>query len=252
MAKVLLHCEQAGVPSKAFSLAASSRLRSLAKRIPLPPSTAFFEPTSNANSLKLLTALQLPLIVSQPPTEHPLVSYSTPNIHELQTLFQTVAFSDSPMFEPGAWFDGITVSADQLSLRLPSWVINEGVAQMAIRLLPIIGTLFVKSGSKGVLVVQRVSGVDKVARWNQLRAIKGTLVVRSSSTPSEAVVLRHYPALSLDDKDVGTVTGAGDSLAGAMLSALVSDLDPSVPSQLDQIVDLAQRYASSLLPWLTA
>ncbi|GAA5949680.1 hypothetical protein JCM3765_002752 [Sporobolomyces pararoseus] len=222
MAKLLVHCEQAGIPT-------------------------FFEPTSNANSLKVLTALQQPCITSLPPTEHPYVTYSTPNIHELQTLFQTVAFSESPVFEAGSWFDGITVSADQLSLRLPSWVVNEGVAQMAIRLLPIVGTLFVKSGSKGVLVVQRVSGVDRVSRWKQLRPTKGTVVVGSSSTPSEAVVIRHYDALSLEEKEVGTVTGAGDSLCGAMLVALVSNLDPSVPSELDRIVDMAQRAAINTL-----
>jgi pseudouridine-5'-phosphate glycosidase/pseudouridine kinase len=205
------------------------------------PLSAFFEPTSNANSLKLLAALQQPLVTSLPPVESPYVTYSTPNIHELQTLFESVSFSDSPAFEAGSWFDGITVSADQLSLRLPSWVVNEGVAQMAIRLLPIVGTLFVKSGSKGVLVVQRVSGVDKVARWKQLRPTKGTVVVGSSSTPSEAVVIRHYAALAFDESEMGTVTGAGDSLLGALLATLISDLDPSVPSDLDRIVDIAQR-----------
>ncbi|GAA5908122.1 pseudouridine-5'-phosphate glycosidase family protein [Sporobolomyces salmoneus] len=222
MARVLVHCGQFDI-------------------------LTFFEPTSNANSLKLLTALQQPLITSLPPTGHPLVTYSTPNIHELQTLFQNVAFSDSSIFEPGQWFDGITVSADQLSLRLPSWVVNEGVAQMAVRLLPIIGTLFVKSGSKGVLVVQRVSGVDRVSRWKQLRPVKGTVVVGSSATPSEAVVIRHYSALTLDENEMGSVTGAGDSLAGATLAALVSNLDPIVPSELDKIVDLAQRAAINTL-----
>ncbi|GAA6063003.1 hypothetical protein JCM10212_002644 [Sporobolomyces blumeae] len=222
IARVLLYCQEAGLPT-------------------------FFEPTSNANSLKLLKALQNPVLASVPPPAHPFVSYATPNIHELQTLFQEVAFSDSTMFEPGAWFDGITVHADQLSLRLPSWVVNEGVAQMAIRLLPVVGTLFVKSGSKGVLIVQRVSGVDPVARWKSLRAEKGTVVVASRTTPSEAIVLRHYAALALDESEMGSVTGAGDSLAGAMLAAMVHGLDASIPRDLDRIVDLAQRAAINTL-----
>lgn len=112
---------------------------------------------------------------------------------------------------------------------------------MAIRLLPLVGTLFVKSGSKGVLVVQRVSGVDNVSRWKRLHPAKGTLVVGSSATPSEAIAIRHYPALTLDEKEMGSVTGAGDSLAGAMLASFVSRMDPSAPSELDSIVDLAQR-----------
>ncbi|GAA5922392.1 pseudouridine-5'-phosphate glycosidase family protein [Sporobolomyces koalae] len=222
MAQVLAHCEQSGIPT-------------------------FFEPTSNANSLKLLTALQQPALTSLPRSEHAFVTYSTPNIHELQTLFQSVAFSESEVLEAGSWFDGITVSADQISLRLPSWVVADGVAQMAIRLLPIVGTLFVKSGSKGVLVVQRVSGVDAVAQWKQLRPVKGTAVISSSTTPSEAVVLRHYDALTLDEKEIGTVTGAGDSLAGAILAAMVSNLDPANPRDLDRIVNLAQSAAVNTL-----
>ncbi|GAA5840467.1 hypothetical protein JCM5353_001121 [Sporobolomyces roseus] len=222
MAALVLHCEKSGTPT-------------------------FFEPTSNANSLKLLTALQQPLISSLPPSEHPFVTYATPNIHELQTLFEAVSFSDSPIFEPGTWFDGITVSADQLSLRLPSWVANEGVAQMAIRLLPIVNTLFVKSGAKGVLVVQRVSGVEAVSNWKRLRPVKGTVVVGSSSTPSEAVVLRYYEGLKIGEGEIGTVTGAGDSLAGAILSSIVSKLDPTTPQDLDRIIDLAQRAAVNTL-----
>jgi len=112
---------------------------------------------------------------------------------------------------------------------------------MAIRLLPIVNTLFVKSGAKGVLVVQRVSGVEAVSNWKRLRPVKGTVVVGSSSTPSEAVVLRYHEGLKIGEGEIGTVTGAGDSLAGAILSSIVSKLDPTVPQDLDRIIDLAQQ-----------
>ncbi|GAA5902185.1 hypothetical protein JCM5296_006623 [Sporobolomyces johnsonii] len=225
IAKVLVHCEKAGI-------------------------STFFEPTSNANSLKLLTALKTSAVASVLPLAHPLVSFATPNIHELTTLFQHVAFSDdSDLYAPGTWWDHITVPADQLSLRLPPWAVAEGVAQMALRLLPVIGTLFLKSGSRGVLVVQRVSGVDTVAQWTKHTEgkKKGTVVVVSAATPSEAVVLRHYPALELDGDEVRTVTGAGDNLAGAILAAVVRGLDPAAPRDLDRIVDLAQRAAVGTL-----
>ncbi|GAA5861527.1 hypothetical protein JCM1840_005399 [Sporobolomyces johnsonii] len=58
--------------------------------------------------------------------------------------------------------------------------------------------------------------------------------------PSEAVVLRHYPAPELDGDEVWTVTGAGDNLAGAILAMVVRGLDPAAPRDLDRIVDLAQ------------
>lgn len=117
----------------------------------------------------------------------------------------------------------------------------------AIRLLPIFNTLFVKSGERGVLVVQRVSGVDAVSAWKNEPKRKGTVVVPSGATPSEAVILRHYAALPLEGAEEGNVTGAGDNLAGAVIAAVVRGLDPAVPKDLDRIVDLAQRAAIGAL-----
>lgn len=113
---------------------------------------------------------------------------------------------------------------------------------MAVRLIStsLFGSLVVKSGSRGVLVIQRVSGVDNVAAWSSLPSGKGTVVVRSTQ-PSEAVILRHYPALELEERQIGTVTGAGDNLAGAILAGFVRGLSPFVPHELDRLVDLGQK-----------
>ncbi|KAK4332432.1 LOW QUALITY PROTEIN: hypothetical protein RTBOTA2_000596 [Rhodotorula toruloides] len=74
-----------------------------------------------------------------------------------------------------------------------------------------------KSGSRGVLVVQRVSGVDNVAAWSSL----SSPMAPSSSQANELVTLRHHPAPELNERQTGTVTGAGDNLAGAILAGLV-------------------------------
>ncbi|GAA5914789.1 hypothetical protein JCM8208_005703 [Rhodotorula glutinis] len=222
MVDVLLHCEKEGLPT-------------------------FFEPTSNAKSLKILSALESPAVAALGPLSTPLVSFSAPNIHELHALYDVVAFSEHSVYTPGAWFDDITVPAQDLSVLLPSWATSTGAAQMAVRLLPVVRTLFVKSGAEGVLVVQRVSGVDLVAAWRSLPRRKGTVVVPNAASPAEAVVLRHYPALKLDAGEVVGVTGAGDNLAGATLAAMVRGLRADVPSELDRIVDLAQRAAVGAL-----
>ncbi|KAJ8296863.1 Pseudouridine-metabolizing bifunctional protein C1861.05 [Rhodotorula toruloides] len=211
--------------------------------------STFFEPTSNAKALQLLRALEKkPQLASILPATSSYVSFSAPNIHELSHLYQHIAFSDHPLYNSAPWFDHVTVPAHDLSLRLPKWVIDEGVAQMAVRLIStsLFGSLFIKSGSRGVLVVQRVSGVDNVAAWSSLPSRKGTVVVRSSQ-PSEAIVLRHYPALELDERQVGTVTGAGDNLAGAILAGLVRGLSPFIPHELDRLVDVGQRAAVATL-----
>ncbi|GAA6046799.1 hypothetical protein NBRC10513_001581 [Rhodotorula toruloides] len=209
----------------------------------------FFEPTSNAKALQLLRALEKkPHLASLLPATSSYVSFSAPNIHELSHLYQHIAFSDHPLYNSAPWFDHVTVPAHDLSLRLPKWIIDEGVAQMAVRLIStsLFGSLLIKSGSRGVLVVQRVSGVDNVAAWSSLPSRKGTVVVRSTQ-PSDAVVLRHYPALELDERQVGTVTGAGDNLAGAILAGLVRRLSPFVPDELDRLANLGQRAAVATL-----
>jgi pseudouridine-5'-phosphate glycosidase/pseudouridine kinase len=126
---------------------------------------------------------------------------------------------------------------------MPEWIINEGIVQMAVSLLPIINTLFVKSGSRGVLVVQRVSGEQAVHEWKAetARIPKGLLVAAATSGPAEAVVIRHFPALELPDNEVVSVTGAGDNLAGAMLAAISRGLKTSKPHDLEQIVEIGQR-----------
>lgn len=112
---------------------------------------------------------------------------------------------------------------------------------MAVQLLPVFGTLFVKSGSRGVLVVQRVSGEENVRRWQDEGERKGLVIAASSTGPAEAVVLRHYPALELEEEEVSNVTGAGDNLAGAMLAGMARGLSADRPEDLDRIVEMAQR-----------
>ncbi|KAL8291460.1 hypothetical protein RQP46_002438 [Phenoliferia psychrophenolica] len=111
----------------------------------------FFEPTSDAKALRVLQAVE----VTINKTNKPLVSYATPNIHELAALYQHTQSEDNEqhrVYSPGMWFDSINVNADLLATRLPAWVLEEGVVQMAVQLLPVINTIFVKSGSRGVVV----------------------------------------------------------------------------------------------------
>ncbi|GAA5835197.1 hypothetical protein JCM11251_006641 [Rhodosporidiobolus azoricus] len=222
MADVLKYCEKEGIAT-------------------------FFEPTSNAKSLSLLKALQSPALASLLPLEKSPVSLSAPNTYELAHLFDHVAFAEHEAFSYPDWLSAITVRADDLALRLPKWVVEEGVAVQAVRLLPIFNTLFVKSGERGVLVVQRVSGVEAVAAWKKEAKRKGTVVALSGATSSEAIVLRHYPALPLEEAHQGNVTGAGDNLAGAVIAAVVRGWNPASPRDLDRIVDLAQRAAIGAL-----
>lgn len=139
------------------------------------------------------------------------------------------------------WFDQINVSSNSLAIRLPNWIVEEGIVQMAVQLLPLIGCLFIKSGSRGVIVVQRVSGVDEVASWREASKRKGTVVSFSNNLPHEAVVVRYYKGLVLDEKEIMNVTGAGDNLAGGILASLVRGLRVTRPDELDLVIEIAQK-----------
>ncbi|KAK4698255.1 hypothetical protein P7C70_g8028, partial [Phenoliferia sp. Uapishka_3] len=213
MGELLAYCQKNEVQSP-FCLNFHSTGKS--KSLSLP---AFFEPTSDAKALRLLQAIE----VTINKTASPLVSFATPNIHELAALYQHTQGEEKEhrVYAPGLWFDSINVNADLLASRLPSWVVEEGIVQMAVQLLPVINTIFVKSGARGVVVVQRITGASSVSAWTSLsRHLKGTVVSPSTALTSEAVVIRHYPALPLASGELGTVTGAGDNLAGAMLAGI--------------------------------
>ena len=57
-------------------------------------------------------------------------------------------------------------------------------------------------------------------------------------------VLKHFPAIPLDDHDIVNVTGAGDSLVGSVLASLVGDPDTmQSPILVTRMIDCAQKAA---------
>ncbi|KAK4058079.1 hypothetical protein OIO90_000818 [Microbotryomycetes sp. JL221] len=205
----------------------------------------FFEPTSNAKSLRVLRALEQLYHSSGSPHQ---VDFATPNVLETQIMFDHVREqSHLEQYQMGLWFDFINVSADALARYMPAWVVEQGIVVMAVQLLTSFKHLFIKNGDKGVVVVQRVSGEETVSRWKKMGNAKNLVVAASSGGPDEAVIIRHFPALHVAKEEVVNVTGAGDNLAGALLAGLVGGLDPSRPRDLERLVEVAQRAAVGAL-----
>jgi len=127
-----------------------------------------------------------------------------------------------------------------------SFLTEEGIAQMAINLLPFFQHLVIKCGERGVIVVMRVS---RRTGWGSERSkIHGRYIVSSGSGGGDVVVLQHFPADHLPPESIVSVTGAGDTLVGSVLASLVqSPKGFEDPESLKEIMGDAQAAAKLTL-----
>lgn len=127
-----------------------------------------------------------------------------------------------------------------------SFLVDNGIAQMAINLLPFFQHLVIKCGERGLIAAFRVSGEDAASSaWaTHSTNIHARQIVARSKTGHSVVVFKHFPAIQVSEDKIVNVTGAGDSLVGSMLASLVRN--PAAfeePTSLDQLVAQAQLAA---------
>ena len=183
------------------------------------------------------------------------ISYVSPNTLELNALYQ--AARDNDLTSHDAWWriiDDMGVGSEfRLDLEHLSrrnacdtnvdkgtlgFLVNDGTAQMAIHLLPFFQHIVLKCGQLGVIVAFRSR---KESGWSRERTnIKARQVVVQGKS-GNSLVLKHYPAETLDSKSLVNVTGAGDSLVGSLLASLLQNPTGfQNPQLLDQIISQAQ------------
>ncbi|KAI6129200.1 indigoidine synthase A-like protein [Pisolithus croceorrhizus] len=218
----------------------------------------FFEPTSAAKSTRILPAVVANL--GQAPRS--IISYASPNLLELGCMYDEARTTYDLMSHDHWWrvIDGFSLGSsfrmelDQLakarvSDKAPelgdlSFLVNKGVVQMAINLLPFFQHLVIKCGELGVVVVMRL-GDTNVGKW----AMEGSnprdrYIVAHSQASAETLVVQHFPPIHVQPGTVMNTTGAGDTLVGALLAMLVQS--PNVfldVVALRNAVDIAQQAA---------
>ena len=123
-----------------------------------------------------------------------------------------------------------------------SFLTDDGIAQMAINLLPFFRHLVIKCGERGVIVAMRVS---RQTKWASERSnVHGRYIVSSGSGNGDVVVLQHFPANHLSSESVINVTGAGDTLVASILASLVQNTSGfEDPELLRKIMEDAQAAA---------
>ncbi|KAG1881606.1 Indigoidine synthase A like protein-domain-containing protein [Suillus tomentosus] len=219
----------------------------------------FSEPTSVVKSASILPAIagNLDQLAWSP------ITFASPNLLELAHLYQQAQLLNLTSHD--RWWqvlDSLGLGSkfrtdlDLLSRREASshdtsrgnlaFLVEKGVAQMAINLLPFFRHLVIKCGDLGVVVVMRFTGDDAAeSSWStESTNHHRRYVVSHSPTSGDIVVLQHFPAMQLSSDALVNTTGAGDSLVGALLATLVQSPKAFHSTiSLQRTIDIAQHAA---------
>ncbi|KAF7985334.1 hypothetical protein HWV62_6535 [Athelia sp. TMB] len=198
-----------------------------------------FEPTSIVKSTSIFSA-----IASSPDfsAQRSPVSYATPNLLELAHMYQAARDDVFELTSHPSWWQTIDnfaishqfrmelehlarrpVSDEDNSKGTLSFLLADGIAQMAINLLPFFSSLIIKCGDRGLVLVLRISDP---AKWSkEYSNVHRRRIVAHGKTEQDIVVLQHIPPLPLAKDSIKNVTGAGDTLVGSLLSSLLRHPD---------------------------
>ncbi|KIK28419.1 hypothetical protein PISMIDRAFT_673405 [Pisolithus microcarpus 441] len=218
----------------------------------------FFEPTSVAKSTRIFPAV----VASLGQTPRSIISYASPNLLELGYMYDEARTAFDLMSHDHWWqvIDGFSLGSNfrlelgqlakaRVSDKAPelgdlSFLVNKGVVQMAINLLPFFQHLVIKCGGLGVVVVMRL-GDANVGKWAKERSNPhDRYIVAHSQASAETIVVQHFPPVHVQPSTVVNTTGAGDTLVGALLAMLVQNPDTFLDVvALRNAVDTAQRAA---------
>jgi pseudouridine-5'-phosphate glycosidase/pseudouridine kinase len=205
-----------------------------------PHITTIFEPVSTAKALRIFPATS-----NQDPITYPLVDIITPNELELQALHNHAYSLD--LFESPEWFTIIdALGIPSSGLRVPlaytttPALVDAGIPQQSIKLLPFFPTILTKLGPQGVLLTQLIKADDPVLS----SADEAKYVLARCSNGDENVgglYVRLYPTKVLEKKEVVSVNGCGDTFVGALAVGL------SKKKRVQDCIGLAQRAAGLTL-----
>ena len=169
--------------------------------------------------------------------------FVSPNLIELAQIYRTAAAEPLELTSHEHWWrvvDSMSLGS-QFRLELKQlarlnvcdstsskgtlgFLLDNGIAQMAVNLLPFFQHLVLKAGDKGLFTVFRIPGAAaERSAWVYEQSNVRQRQVVAHGRDGGVVVLKHYPAIVLAPTDVVNVTGAGDSLVGAVLATIVQD-----------------------------
>jgi len=214
-----------------------------------------FEPVSTAKSARLFRTQNTSILSSGdahdslPVFPDHVVDMATPNHLELAAMH--AAAGEAGHFDSSEWWkviDALGIPSSGARNRFlsatSSELVDQGVPQQCVQLLPFIPILLTKLGAQGVLLSMLLGQDDE--RLSDGR-IAPYMLSRSRgedpTSPVGGVYMRLFPPVELlADSEVVSVNGVGDTFLGAMIGAEVQ-----TGKDVDELVDFAQRAATQTL-----
>ncbi|EME42248.1 hypothetical protein DOTSEDRAFT_54669 [Dothistroma septosporum NZE10] len=208
-------------------------------------SQILFEPVSKVKSTGLFL-LPKPNALSTFP--HHSVHIATPNSYELNAMY--TAARQAFGLERKDWWEVIdafgiphTGARVRMALATSSKLVDEGIPQQSIQLLPFIPCILTKLGPEGVLLTQILpAGDERLTSGEYAPHILSRCANETEKTIGVGgVYMRLFPAVEdVQAEDVVSVNGVGDTFAGTLLAGLAAKGNGA---RVEDLVDLAQRAA---------
>ena len=203
-----------------------------------------FEPVSTAKAPRIFQLPQTPLKTFPNASVH----LSTPNSMELSAMY--AAASSLGFFERQDWWAvidslGIPSTGARVAMTMAtnSALVDAGIPQQTIQLLPFIPKLCVKLGADGVLLTQILPADDPRL---QDPVSSPYILSRCFNLPEESsgvggVYMRLFPAAEkVDEKDIVSVNGVGDTFLGTIVAGLAKR---GKDAKIEELIDIAQKAA---------
>jgi pseudouridylate synthase / pseudouridine kinase len=199
-----------------------------------------FEPVSAQKSSRLIKLIKPGHVVPRQ-----IIELATPNIIELQTMYQTAR--EALLFESESWWSVINAlnlprggSRDRFVQLTSSQLVDQGIPQQSIQLLPYIPCIVTKLGAQGCLVSQLLRPGDP-----RLRDPDSAPYFLGRASEEDGTVGGVYmrlipPAELVKQDDVVSVNGVGDTLVGVLVAGLAKE---GTEARVEDILLLAQKAA---------
>lgn len=199
------------------------------------------EPVSVAKSRRIFSRIATDSSSLQAIPNNAL-SLATPNVHELSAMHEAAA--SAGYFEREDWFHTIDTfglpssgSRPILVSMTDSYLVDKGVPQQCIRLLPFLPCILTTLGEHGVLMTQILRPGD-----NHLTSPSSARYILSRATNGSNFVGGIYmrlfpPSETVPVQEVISVNGVGDTFLGVIIAGLAQ----KNPKDIVDLVDIAQK-----------